>query len=542
MKKVFYLLPFSFALLLGCKKTQQADEAAEKGNGIEAALAAAVVTVNIQPATNILDDGYGYNTRFPDTFEPWTSNSGFWTKALDSSFANCIRYPGGTVANFWQAGQTKLFSRKSTADPNGWIDPTKTGFDFINNVIIPGNEKKNSLPDLANAVNNTGASVVFVLNLVTPGKDFYASPQGWNRAVNDNPPSTTNFTTPLTNDWYLMLDNRYTRTKNMLVKARENNIPIRYIELGNEVYLANSAYYREAFPRGEDYAIAANYIIGKLKSDPDLNLGADVQFSVPGAAEKKDFASARILDWNRQMLSRLNANQFDYITLHSYQEADIALDDYPSAAALYGNIATWFNAMNSSLADKEATTLILVQNSGWNVWWNELSPMQKNTTVGGKWGSILTQMFAALWSIENKGVNFQHPNFDAVDVVNPSTGGLNIQGLALVPFMRATNGCTRARRLTFTGMATMGTTGKTVVQGYYFTDNSGTNKKSCIINFSDQVVTLNLNNVYPNNSQLTVSGQRSSISSSSLPIRIGDHVDPRNNITLQPYSVNFIRP
>lgn len=139
-------------------------------------------------------------------------------------------------------------------------------------------------------------------------------------------------------------------------------------------------------------------------------------------------------------------------------------------------------------------------------------------------------------------MNFQHPNFDAVDVVNPSTGGLNIQGLALVPFMRATNGCTRARRLTFTGMATMGTTGKTVVQGYYFTDNSGTNKKSCIINFSDQVVTLNLNNVYPNNSQLTVSGQRSSISSSSLPIRIGDHVDPRNNVTLQPYSVNFIRP
>ncbi len=537
MKKcaLFFLLAFT---LLGCKKAIEADKSA---NETEQNAAARTTIVGIDAATNILDNGYGYNTRFPDTFEPWTSNDLFWTNALQSSFANCIRYPGGTVANFWAGGQTILFSRKATADPDGWIDPAKTGFDFINQYIIPGTQQKNSLADLSQAVSTTGASAVFVLNVVTPGKDFYASPQGWNRAVNDNPPSTTNFNTPLSDDWYKMLDNRYTRTKTMLVKAKQNNVPIRYIEIGNEVYLSNSTYYKEAFPTGEDYAIAANYIVNKLKADPDLNFDSNVEFSVPGAAEKVAFTGTRMLNWNRQLLSRLNANLFDYITLHSYQEADMDLTEYATATALYGNIATWHNNMNTTLAAKEASSLIMPAGSGWNVWWNELSPDQKGPAVAGKWGSILTQLYAALWSLEHKGVNYQHPNFDASDVVNRSTGELNQQGLALVPLMRATKGSVRARKLTFPGLPTMGNIGKTVVLGYCFTDAGGGSRRACIVNFSGGVETANLNNVFPSNSQLTVSGVRNGVNESTLPIRMGDHTEPRNAVVLQPYSVNFIR-
>src|SRR3954452_16345908 len=80
------------------------------------ASAATVVTKNSPVA--IFSDGYGFNTRFPDTAEPWEFDSNFWTLAFGDTFGSCVRYPGGTVGNFWNGQTDKLLSKKTSADPN----------------------------------------------------------------------------------------------------------------------------------------------------------------------------------------------------------------------------------------------------------------------------------------------------------------------------------------------------------------------------------------------------------------------------------------
>jgi hypothetical protein len=374
--------------------------------------------------------------------------------------------------------------------------------------------------------------------MITPGEDFYASAQGWNRPVYSHPPSTTNYTTPLTDDWYKMLDNRYARTKHILLHAKANNIPIKYIELGNECYLALSSYYTDAFPQGEDYAIAANYFLNKLKNDPDLNLGPNVKFAVPGVAERSSFSNPRINNWNSRMLSRLDPSIHNMV-LHSYEDANMSLTSFTSASDLYGNISKWIDNMNNALTI-HGTQSLLQSGSGWHMWWNELSPQQA-PGIKKKWGAVLTQIFAALWSIDHNGVNYMKPNLDADDIIDPATGSLNQQGCALLPLMQATNNCNKASHLHFPGLPKIGNTERTVVQGYYFTNNDS-DHKCCIVNFSDQAINVDLSAVFPHHSQLTISGHTDDINSNKLPVNIGTHTSSTTYIVLQPYSVNFIKP
>ncbi len=541
MRNTIYAIVLICIGLFSCKKqTANAPEANEPQLSPTTLGTQAVISVTMSAAKDILTDGYGFNTRFPEVYEPYTSNNFFWRNAVSATKASCIRYPGGTVGNFWSGAPTILFSKKSTADPNGWIDANKIFSSLIYDAITANNQKKNSLADVKQVVDATNCSVFFVLNMITPGEDFYESPQGWNRTVNAHPPSTTNYTTPQTDDWYKMLDNRYNRTKQILVHAKAQNIPIKYIELGNECYLALCSYYTDVFPRGEDYAIAVNYFVNKLKNDAGLNLGPNVRYAVAGVAEQKSYTSPRINNWNSQMISKLN-NSITDVVLHSYQDADMNLTNYNSASDLYGNISKWNTDFNAALTNHGTQSLILANSSRFNVWWNELSPGQTSFPVMKKWGSVMTQLYAALWSLDNKGMNYMKPNLDASLVIDPSTGNLNQQGAAFEPFMLAIKNSDTARKLNFAGLANIGTTGKTIVQGYSFTNN-GSNKKSCIVNFSNQTINIDLSNVFPSNSQLTVSGVKNNLNSNTVPTSIDVHTNPTTNVILQPYSVNFIRP
>jgi hypothetical protein len=336
-----------------------------------------------------------------------------------------------------------------------------------------------------------------------------------------------------------MLDRRYEKSKKMLIKAQSSGVPIRYIELGNEVYLANSTYYKEAFRNGEDYAIAANYIAGKLRNDPDLNLPSHVKFSVAGAAEKKSYSSSRILPWNSQMVPNLDINKFDYISLHGYQEADTVLTTY-TPANLKASISEWLSEFNQSLADKGTNSYILNASTRWKVWWNELGATLGGPFIARKWGSTLTQVFVGLWSLDHKGVLYMFPNFDAPSVVDVATGGLGIQGHAFVPFMRASRFAVSARKLTFPGCPVIGPSGRTVLQGYCFIDANGT-KKCCIISLTDQPIEIDLSNVF-SASQITLSGKKNSdLNSTAAPASIPDHTETTNSVSIEPYSVNMIR-
>lgn len=541
MKKLLCLI-ITGTLLVACKKQSLlTDHQNDAQTGKLVTNTAVAVTVNTP--TTILDDGFGYNTRFPDTHEPWESavHSGTtttWGQALDASFANCTKYPGGTVANFWNANTNELFSKKTTADPSGWIDIANTGWPDINSVVSAGNQQINSLADLKSAIDLAGITPIFVLNIVTPGKDFYQSAQGWNRTVNDHPG-----TTDTSDDWYKMLDARYDKTKQTLIKAHNNGITPKYIEMGNECYIASSPYYVEAFPNGQSYAAAANYIANKLRTDPDLSfLPAGLKISVPGAVENTGLTSARILAWNGQMMPNLNQSLINAVSLHSYQVADNSTTTFNNTN-ITQDISDWMGEMETSMGTgsigKKTNSLIV--NAGWATWWTELSFEHTTGAVHNKWGAVLQQIYAGMWCMEKNGQVFMNPNFDANSVVDNTTGELNAKGWGFTPLMRASNGNTDSRKLNFPGVTTF-ETGRTVLQGYLFT-NAGNNRKICIINLSNTQYTVNLNAAFPVANQLTISGQQNTdLNSTDDPTHIGDHTDPTNTVVIVPYSVNFIRP
>jgi len=529
------------AILFACKK--QSLPLAAPSTPTENLVTNSAIAVTVNTAKPILLDGFGYNTRFPDTYEPWESavhsgTSTTWGQALDATFADCIKYPGGTVANFWDANTNKLLSKKTSADPSGWIDIAQTGWPDINSVVSTNSQEINSLSDLKVAVDVAGVTPIFVLNIVTPGKDFYESAQGWNRTVNDHPG-----TTDTSDDWYKMLDARFNKTKQMLIKAHNNGITPKYIEIGNECYIASSPYYVQAFPNGQAYAKAANYIANKLRTSSDLSfLPANLKISVPGAAANVNLASARIKVWNSQMAPNLDQNLIDAISLHSYQVGDDNTTTFNSTN-ITQDISDWMDQMDITMGTgttgKSTNTYII--NPGWATWWTELTFDHATGAVHSKWAAILQQIYAGMWCLEKNGQVFMNPNFDQNMVVDNTTGELNAKGWAFTPLMRASNGNTDARKLNFPGATTF-ETGRTVLQGYLFT-NAGDNRKICIINLSNTQYTVNLNNAFPVANQLTVSGQQNTdLNSTADPSHIGDHTNPTNAVVIIPYSVSFIRP
>lgn len=511
--------------------------------------AAETIVVNKNAPTAILENGFGYNTRFPDTVEPWETGDGYWTAGLRDSFAGCFRYPGGTVGNFWNAGTNREFSDIATADPDGWVNADMINLDPVQGTVKSGTMQVNTLPDLAVAVKTTGAVPLFVLNFITPGRDFYASAQGWNRAINDHPGIAYDAASP--DDWYRMLDDRYRRTRQMLIEAHESGIPIERIELGNEYYLAATPYYSQAFPDGVSYATAANYLAAKLRSDPELSfLPEHVLISVPGASEEVGYTSTRILNWNQEMVPNLDRNLIDFITLHSYEDADPGITAFDNnnvatnAAAWLANIG---QALGNGSNGKKTTQYILkgTANDGitWKVWWNELSPKQASGAMKGHWGSVLLQVFAALWAVDNNAALFEHPNFDGTFVLNSKNGALKSIGRGMAQLMQAANRCSLASHLNFPGAPNLATSVRTILQGQYFENAGGSLRNCCIVNFSPDPFTLDMSAVFEAAPELIVSGEyNTDPDSGNTPIAIGAEVVPAGAVTLRPFSITVMRP
>jgi hypothetical protein len=225
-----------------------------------------------------------------------------------------MRYPGGTVTNYWDFDNDQLFTKKGTAPfpAGGWVtsNPNYIPEGVAFGVIDTSRQEVNTVSDLSNVVNQSGCSVMFVMNMTTPGWDYYQV---------ENP----SWLTPIPGDlstgstWKKMLDDRYNRFKRMINRAKTNGIPIKYIELGNELYFF-SKYYTQAFPDGGDYATAANYIAGKIKAD---SLGpSNLKIAAVASAESTNPTNARVTNWNSQAVPNFDRSKIHSVSMHSYYD------------------------------------------------------------------------------------------------------------------------------------------------------------------------------------------------------------------------------
>jgi hypothetical protein len=153
-----------------------------------------------------------------------------------------LRYPGGTVANYWNWR-------------NGWFLPGAPA-GFVNAHYTPY-----TLEDLQIAVRATGTLPIFVLNM-------------------------------LTSDLNSQLE--------MLRTAQQMDVPVELVELGNEFYLSHPDDYVTKFPTGRDYGTTATSWIEALRAQfPHIKIAA--VGGVPSDPSAKD----RKATWNQDLLTSL---------------------------------------------------------------------------------------------------------------------------------------------------------------------------------------------------------------------------------------------
>jgi hypothetical protein len=413
-------------------------------------------------------------------------------------------------------------------DPEGWVDVEKIGnFQMVKDIISGDLQQPNSLQDLKKVVDE-GATPVFVLNLLTPGKDFYESPQGWDRSVDDTVGSS---------DWYAMLDARYSKSKSMLIKANDTGIPVNYIELGNEYYIAASPYNNTAYPDGVAYATAANYIANKIANDTELSFLSNYLLSVPGVAEELGMASDRILTWNDEMVPYLNRDFIDAISLHTYQNPTLSPSSLTNSN-IRQYISSWMNNLEQSFIDKNTNNQIFDNN--WNSWWTEVSVGRTdNNSNYPTWGHALAQAYACIWLQEKGAQLVMFGNLNSPRVTAKSTGELRGTGWALQPLMLASKDKTKVRKMDFLSYDT-----DKKIKGIVFHNDSddASSRNVCVINLTNESLEVDLSNVFPGQENVALQGvKQNDLNSTANPVEILTRSESTKKLNIDAFSVNLIK-
>ncbi len=197
--------------------------------------------------------------------------------ALTSLGPGLLRYPGGTIGNYWNWS-------------TGWFQPNGPWPGQIHGqtgeVIA---QFDNSLAVYKSALQRTGAKALFMLNMLTTSGRLGTSA-----------------------DNSAMIQNQV----QFLQSAVANGIVVDRVELGNEFYLsgyapgANGSDYSQRFPTAASYAQQANGWVSALRSTfPNLRIAAVGADATGNNAPRRE-------GWNAGVLANLAG--VDALTLHPF--------------------------------------------------------------------------------------------------------------------------------------------------------------------------------------------------------------------------------
>ncbi|MBP6511584.1 MAG: hypothetical protein KA347_02815 [Bacteroidia bacterium] len=196
----------------------------------------------------------------------WDNNSINTKKFISDKYVTLMRIPAGTLSNYSDWRNNYPMDEKNL--PLGW-------FYDQNSYLLPMNRTGNGYEFVKLNLEKMGARPIIALNMLT--STFYHEMAAF-------------------------------------YSLNENNLPLEYIELGNEFYLEKE-HYRTVFPSVNDYMDKA------LRWSKDIKFYAPFQntkIAVVGAiSEENDKGRKRL--WLDQVLERLKtSNSIDAITLHDY--------------------------------------------------------------------------------------------------------------------------------------------------------------------------------------------------------------------------------
>lgn len=549
MRKNLIMAVAALLAFAACKKSTLMSDSNSATSGKLIVNDATIYTPSLDDAHNILLNASGYNPKFMTVQEPWeqTTPKNYQLGLVDSK-ANMIRYPGGTWASYFDYDHDKMFPKLASADPNGWVNTNKINNTSIANNIANDAQKVNSVADLQVAASGGSSgqtvNVVFQMNMITPGWDYYHSIHSNWSAPN---PGSSN----LNDTWYKMLDDRYARFKRMLLRAKTGAHPIavQFIELGNEYYFGDD-YQVEAFADGGDHGKACNYIADKLKNDADLNLAANVR--IAATATCVDGTGTRVSTWNHTLNSTLDKNLVGYVTMHEYH-AYVEPNTY-NEANFQTKLVSWFKGIDSSFTDSKADAEFIAPTTGtaWRIWYTETNANWEggdddtNPVDQRTWAQSLAEAYSAIY-LYDRGSAAMYLQFQFNSQVRDNSemiGSLRLynRALVLMPFMKATKDATSGSRVSFvgTGIPTLPNSGRGIVGGYCFTTSGGTNK-CFFMNLSATSRHLNLGaHIFTSGTNVQVETyNNTSIGSVAVPT-LSNNTYAKTDVILLPYSVNYI--
>jgi len=409
-----------------------------------------------------------------------------------------IRYPGGTVANYWSW-------------QNGWFQPGRWPGE-------PARPVDDRLAVFASAVRAGGSVPMFVLNTVT-----YDGAVG--SAARDS----------------AMLDQQL----QFLQAAPAQGLPVRLVELGNELYLngysssggPHAQDYARRFPTAVDYATQMNaWITAIHRAFPGVQVAAV-------AADSNDVQgiSQRRRTWNVDMLPVLKGE--DALILHENEQV---FDGSSPPATVLAMPYLHFQKL-------EAHELTLFRHYKLPVWVTAFN-MVDHTADHAFQGTWLHGLFVAeqalLYlgepSIVNVGLDASVGTVEEGSAIFDGAHGfgsggpptvplaLTAAGTTLAMIQAAFRGASSAQPLSFPSGPTLGTTGAPALIGEELTTKAG--PEVILVNLSSQPVTLDLSAVFPAGRAVTeltapsittrVTGPRSTrttSSSSTGPVQVGPY-------------------
>jgi hypothetical protein len=315
-----------------------------------------VLSTNIVP----INDFFGFNGQN-------TNETGFGydnpavVNSLSLVHASTLRFPGGTVANYWD------WKNGNYIEP---ISPATGCFGLPSDFGSTFPQNNNTLANFKNALNKTSAKPIWTLNLLT---DDLAS------------------------------------QLSMLSEAKCLGLPVEYIELGNEFYLNNDCY-EEKFPYAVTYGEFIKDWIPEIR-----NRFPNVHIACVGTTTYDD-APERRLNWNsklRNYFATLPTNERpDAFTLHDYKPSGLGINNcsainfgqpkcnsgnyYTYSSHLFGTV---YNNFNQLIADDFHD--INQGNNDYNYWITEYNLLDRDNNIHGSWAHALHTAEMTLLYLKN---------------------------------------------------------------------------------------------------------------------------------------------
>ncbi len=191
------------------------------------------------------------------------------------------------------------------------------------------------------------------------------------------------------------------------------DLPVKYVELGNEFALSGGEEATKLYPTATDYFVKANDYSRQIKSFfPDVKIAA-VSTTRKGDDERRN-------NWNSDLQEYLNdlsgPPEFDALTFHLYpgilvsDEFDCDLDDEENdkkklADQIFSSPFTYFNSLETTPLGKSEELAILNQmdENGYNLegWITEYNQEEDQHNFHGRWAHGLFTATMALRALQN---------------------------------------------------------------------------------------------------------------------------------------------